>query len=356
MSNILDSINTGVIYGKDIEKLFSFAKEKKFAIPAINCIGTDSINAALEAASIYRSPIIIQFSHGGSSFIAGKKMNCNKGAILGAISGALHVHNISKEYKIPVILHTDHCSKNILPWIDELLKESEKRFFNFGKPLFSSHMIDLSSEPLEENIKISKKYLEKMKRLNIILEIELGCTGGEEDGIIGEKANDNKLYTNPKDVCYAYENLTKVGSNFIVAASFGNCHGVYNPGNVKLKPCILQLSQEYVSKKFRLNKNPLNLVFHGGSGSSYEDIKKSIEYGVIKMNIDTDTQWATWNGVLNFYKKNKNYLKSQLGNPEGKNKPNKKFYDPRNWISHAKNSMIIKLKSIFKLLNSINVL
>lgn len=345
-----------MIFGDKIKQLFTIAKTQGFAIPAINCIGTDSINASLEVASKLRSPVIIQFSYSGASFIAGKKINSAQGSILGAISGALHVHNVAKHYNIPVILHTDHCSKKMLPWIDSLIKEGEKNLKNTGKPLFSSHMIDLSLEPLKENIEISSQYLKKMHALNMMLEIELGCTGGEEDGINNQNLHRSKLYTKPEDVTYAYENLKKIGSNFIIAASFGNCHGVYRFGNIKLKPEILKLSQQYIAEKFGLDKYPLNFVFHGGSGSNISDIQLSIKYGVVKINIDTDTQWATWKGILNFYKKNKNYLHSQLGNPEGKDCPNKKFYDPRNWLRYAQISMMKKLEKIFYQLNAVNVL
>lgn len=356
MPNILKLIGSGVIFGDKIKQLFTIAKKQGFAIPAINCIGTDSINASLEVASKLRSPVIIQFSYSGSSFIAGKKINATKGSILGAISGALHVHNVAKDYNVPVILHTDHCSKKMLPWVDALIIEGEKTFKKTGKPLFSSHMVDLSLESLKENIDISSKYLKKIHKLNMILEIELGCTGGEEDGIDNQNLHHSKLYTTPEDVTYAYENLKKIGSNFIIAASFGNCHGVYRFGNIKLKPEILKLSQEHVSKKFNLQKYPLNFVFHGGSGSNISDIQLAIKYGVVKINIDTDAQWATWKGILDFYKENKKYLQTQLGNPKGKDCPNKKFYDPRNWLRCAQISMRDKLEEIFYQLNAVNVL
>ncbi|MDQ1237627.1 MAG: class II fructose-bisphosphate aldolase [Wigglesworthia glossinidia] len=356
MQNILKSIGSGVIFGNKIKQLFDIAKIKGFAIPAINCIGTDSINASLEAASKLRAPIIIQFSYSGSSFIAGKKINSIRGSVLGAISGALHVHNVAKDYNIPVILHTDHCSKKMLPWIDALIIEGKKHFQKTGIPLFSSHMIDLSAENLKENINISSMYLTNISPLNMMLEIELGCTGGEEDGINNQNLHRSKLYTKPEDVVYAYENLIKIGNNFIIAASFGNCHGVYRFGNIKLKPEILKFSQQCVAKKFGLPHNPLNLVFHGGSGSDIKDIKRAIKYGIVKINIDTDTQWATWKGILDFYKKNKNYLYTQLGNPEGSDSPNKKFYDPRNWLRCAQLSMIDKLEAIFYHLNSVNIL
>jgi len=292
--------------GKEALKLFKIAKKHHFAIPAVNCINTDSINVVLETAKIAKSPIIIQFSYGGSEFISGQGLKTNilhKKAILGALSGAKHVHIMAEHYKIPVILHTDHCSKNILPWIDELINIGFEHFLKYKKPLFTSHMIDLSNEKLEYNIKICSQYLKKIQKINMILEIELGCTGGEEDGIDNTEINKSLLYTQPHEVNYAYEILSLIGSEFIVAASFGNVHGVYKAGNVHLKPNILKKSQNYVSQKHNLPCNPLNFVFHGGSGSSVTDIKESIKYGVVKMNIDTDVQWATWKGILNFYAK-----------------------------------------------------
>ncbi|MGD6858683.1 MAG: class II fructose-bisphosphate aldolase [Enterobacteriaceae bacterium] len=349
-----NKIKFGVITGSDVKKIFNFAKRNSFAIPAINCLNTDTINATLEAASKFRSPIIIQFSIGGSSFMVGKGVNKKISPILGAISGAKYVHNISKFYDIPILLHTDHCFKNSLYWLDSLLEEDKKYFFITGKTLFSSHMIDLSKESLEDNIKISSNYLLKMKKFTITLEIELGCTGGEEDGVDNTNLNNSFLYTKPEDVAYAYEKLINLDDNFTIAASFGNVHGVYKPGNVKLIPKILKKSQEYISKKFNLPKNSLNLVFHGGSGSKKEDIKKSIKYGVVKINIDTDTQWAMHYGVLKYYNKYKNYLKSQIGNPEGKEKPNKRYYDPKMWIRSGQIYMIKYLKKIFKITNSIN--
>ncbi|MCR3754953.1 MAG: fructose-bisphosphate aldolase class II [Candidatus Westeberhardia cardiocondylae] len=358
-NKIIKNIPYGVITGKNVLKLFNIAKKHNFAIPAINCIGTDSINATLEAASKFRSPIIIQFSNKGSSFIAGNeitKNNNNISPIIGAISGAKHVHNVAKYYKIPIIIHTDHCNKKSLSWIDGLLSNNQKHFDNTGTPLFSSHMIDLSEETLKNNINISKKYLKKMHKLNIILEIELGCTGGEEDGIDNTKINKSKLYTQPKDIEYAYKQLSKISKNFIIAAAFGNVHGVYNNKNIKLIPKILKQSQEQISKKFKLPQKSLNFVFHGSSGSTKQEIQEAINYGVIKMNIDTDIQWATWKGILKYYKKNKYFLQKQLGNPEGKDKPNKNFYDPRSWIRYSQLSIIERLKIAFQETNSINKL
>lgn len=357
--NILKIIKPGVITGEEAEIIFTLAKKKKFAIPAVNCIGTDSINTVLETAARVKAPVIIQFSHGGACFIAGHKKRFpinEEQAIKGAISGAQHVHLMAKNYNVPVILHTDHCSKEILPWIDGLLEVGENYYKNKNQPLFTSHMIDLSKENLNENISICSKYFKKMKNINMMLEIELGCTGGEEDGIDNTKIDKKLLYTHPKDVNYAYEKLSKISKNFSIAASFGNIHGVYQAGNVNLQPIILKNSQEYVSIKHNLNKNPLNLVFHGGSGSNLKEIKESLEYGIVKMNLDTDMQWATWNGVLNFYKKNKEFLQNQLGNNTNQHQPNKKYYDPRSWIRESKKSMSERLERSFRELNAFNVL
>ncbi|XBC41664.1 MAG: class II fructose-bisphosphate aldolase [Buchnera aphidicola (Kaburagia rhusicola rhusicola)] len=359
MCNILSLINPGVINGCDALKIFEIAKKNCFAIPAINCIGTDSINIVLETAKKVNSPVIIQFSYGGSNFISGKGLktsSLHKKAILGAISGAQHVHLMAKYYEIPVILHTDHCNKTMLPWIDELIKKGEKYFKINKKPLFTSHMIDLSNEPLEFNLSQCKQYLKKMNNINMMLEMELGCTGGEEDGIDNTDIDNSLLYTKPTDVNAAYEYLSSISPCFTIAASFGNVHGVYKSGNVNLRPTILKESQNYVRKKHNLSYDPLNFVFHGGSGSSLKDIKTSIKYGVIKMNIDTDVQWAAWKGILKFYKKNHMYLQTQLGNPYGSDKPNKKYYDPRVWIRSSQSSVSNYLKKIFKILNSNNTL
>lgn len=357
--NILNIIKPGVITGNEARIIFKLAKKKKFAIPAVNCIGTDSINTVLETAARVQSPVIIQFSNGGAAFIAGYKerfLGNQEQAIQGCISGAQHVHLMAKYYKIPVILHTDHCAKKILPWIDGLLSIGEKYYKKHKKPLFTSHMIDLSQEDLKNNISICSKYLKRMQNINMMLEIELGCTGGEEDGVNNTKINKKLLYTQPKDVNYAYEKLHKISENFTIAAAFGNVHGVYQTGNVQLKPIILKNSQKYVSVKHNLKKNPLNLVFHGGSGSSLQEIQESIQYGIVKMNIDTDMQWATWNGVLNFYKRNKEFLQNQLGNKTDKNQPNKKYYDPRSWIRASQEFMSKRLEQSFKELNAYNIL
>ncbi len=355
---VSDVVKPGVVTGADMHNLFAVAKENKFALPAVNVISTDSINAVLEAAAKAKSAVIIQFSNGGAQFVAGKglKLPGQEASILGAISGARHIHLMAAHYGVPVIVHTDHAAKKLLPWIDGLLDAGEKHFAETGKPLFSSHMLDLSEEPLQENIEICAKYLARMTKLGMTLEIELGVTGGEEDGVDNTNADHSSLYTQPEDVAYAYEQLIKVSPNFTIAASFGNVHGVYSPGNVKLTPKILLNSQKHVSEKHRLPANSLNFVFHGGSGSSQDEIRESISYGVIKMNIDTDTQWAYWNGVREFYKKNEGYLQGQIGNPDGPEKPNKKFYDPRVWVRAGQVGMVERLQQAFSDLNATNTL
>lgn len=353
---IFDSVKPGVVTGDDVQKVFEIAKKNQFALPAVNVVGTDSVNAVLEAAKKVNSPVIIQFSNGGAAFYAGKGLsNQNEqAAIAGGISGAMHIHRVAEIYGVPVILHTDHAAKKLLPWIDGLLDAGEAFYKEHGKPLYSSHMLDLSEEPLHENIEICKKYLARMSKIGMTLEIELGITGGEEDGVDNSGVDSSKLYTQPQEVAYAYEELKKVSDRFTIAAAFGNVHGVYKPGNVKLQPIILKNSQDYIQKKFNTGPNPVNFVFHGGSGSSREEIREGISYGVIKMNIDTDTQWATWEGVLNFYKKNEGYLQGQIGNPEGEDKPNKKYYDPRKWLREAQVAMIKRLELAFEDLNNIN--
>ncbi|MBI9020530.1 MAG: class II fructose-bisphosphate aldolase [Verrucomicrobia bacterium] len=352
-SKIFDVVKPGVVTGDDVQAIFKIAKENLFALPAVNVVGSDSINGVLEAAAAVNSPVIIQFSNGGASFTAGKGCKEN-GAVLGAISGAKHVHTMAKAYGVPVILHTDHAAKKLLPWIDALLDASEANFKETGKPLFSSHMLDLSEETLEENVQTCAKYLERMSKIDMTLEIELGCTGGEEDGVDNSDMDESKLYTQPEDVGYAYETLMAISPRFTIAASFGNVHGVYKPGNVKLTPKILDNSQKYIQEKFNTAEKPVDFVFHGGSGSSPEEIKEAISYGVIKMNIDTDTQWATWEGILNFYKANEAYLQGQLGNPDGADKPNKKFYDPRVWLRKAQESMVARVKQAFADLNALD--
>lgn len=349
----------GVLTGNKVGELFAYAKEKGFAIPAVNVTGTDTVNAVLETAAAVNSPVIIQLSNGGAAFYAGKglKGEGQTAAILGGVSAAKHVNTVAEAYGVPVILHTDHAAKKLLPWIDGLLDASEKNFAETGKPLYSSHMLDLSEEPLEENLEICSKYLARMAKMGMTLEIELGITGGEEDGVDNSHVDSSKLYTQPEEVCQAYETLSKISPNFTIAASFGNVHGVYKPGNVVLNPKILDASQKYIHEKCKTAcDKPVNFVFHGGSGSTQQEIRESIGYGVIKMNLDTDMQWAFWNGIREFYIKNEGYLQSQLGNPEGADKPNKKFYDPRVWLRKGEEGVVARLKVAFEDLNAINTL
>lgn len=358
MSETTKRFAPGVVTGDGVSEIFRHANENNYALPAVNVVGTNSVNAVLETAKAVNSPVIIQFSNGGAIFYAGKSLsNANQqAAIAGGISGAMHVHQMAALYEIPVILHTDHCAKKLLPWIDGLLDAGERYFDQYGKPLYSSHMLDLSEEPIEENIEICAKYFERMAKLGMTLEIELGVTGGEEDGVDNSDVDSSKLYTQPEEVAFAYEELSKISPNFTIAAAFGNVHGVYKPGNVKLEPKILRNSQNYIKEKFGTGDLPVNFVFHGGSGSSREEIREAIEYGAIKMNIDTDMQWSTWEGVLNYYKAKEGYLQSQLGNPEGADSPNKKYYDPRVWLRKGEESMIARLKAAFEDLNCINQL
>ena len=353
---IKDTVAPGVVTGKDLQEIFRIAKQNNFAIPAVNVVGTNSVNAVMEAAKAVNSPVMIQFSNGGGVFYAGKALNNaeEKIAIAGTVSGAMHVHQMAEYYGIPVVLHTDHAAKKLLPWIDGLLDAGEKFYAANGKPLFSSHMLDLSEQPLHENIEICKRYLTRMSKMGMTLEIELGITGGEEDGVDNSSVENSLLYTQPEDVAYAYEELSKISKNFTIAASFGNVHGVYKPGNVKLEPIILHNSQAYIQKKYNTEENPVNFVFHGGSGSEPQQIKEAIGYGVIKMNIDTDTQWAYWEGIKNYYKKNEGYLQAQIGNPDGDDKPNKKYYDPRVWLREGEKTVVERLKVAFSDLNCID--
>ncbi|MDX2190471.1 MAG: class II fructose-bisphosphate aldolase [Bacteroidota bacterium] len=347
----------GVLYGDEMEALFNDAKANKFAMPAVNVVGTNSVNAVLETAAKVNSPVIIQFSNGGAQFFAGKGMPNDKlqANIVGAISGAKHVHEVAKYYGVSVVLHTDHAAKKWLPWIDGLIEAGENHKKMFGQPLFSSHMLDLSEEPLHENIEISASYFKKLNNLGMALEIELGVTGGEEDGVDNSDVENSKLYTQPTDVWESYKELSKTGKRFTVAASFGNVHGVYKPGNVELRPEILKNSQEYVRKQLGTSEEkPLYFVFHGGSGSDKAQIHETLGYGVIKMNIDTDMQWASWEGILKYYKSKEGYLQSQLGNPEGADSPNKKYYDPRVWLRKAEENFVLRLEEAFKDLNCIN--
>ncbi len=351
--SILDIMEAGVITGEDLQTVFKIAKQNSFAIPAVNVVGSSSINAALEAAAKANSPIIIQFSNGGGAFNAGKGISGDKAAIAGTIAGALHVHTLAEHYGVPVILHTDHAAKKLLPWIDALLDESETYFKINSKPLFSSHMLDLSEEPLEENIAICKEYLKRMSKIGMTLEIELGVTGGEEDGVDNTNVDNSLLYTQPSEVAYAYKELSEISPNFTIAASFGNVHGVYKPGNVVLTPSILDSSQKHIQKEFKTSEKPVNFVFHGGSGSLLSEIREAISYGVIKMNIDTDTQWAYWDGVRGYEAKYHDYLQGQIGNPEGEDKPNKNYYDPRKFLRAGEESMVARLLQAYEDLNCI---
>jgi len=356
-AKLMKHIEPGVITGDDVQEVFRIAKENQFAIPAVNIIGSHSANAVLEAARDINSPVILQFSNGGARFFAGKSLpNDNEqAAVAGAVAGAHHIHQMARAYGVRVILHTDHAAKKLLPWIDGLLDANEAYFSDHGKPLFSSHMLDLSEESLEDNIAISKKYFERMAKMGMTLEVELGVTGGEEDGVDHTDIDSSKLYTQPEEVAAMYEGLSDVSERFTIAAAFGNVHGVYKPGNVRLQPVILKNSQAHVQeKKFGTGHNPLSFVFHGGSGSTQEDIREAISYGVIKMNIDTDTQWAFWDGVKGFYEKNEGYLQSQIGNPEGADKPNKKYYDPRAWLRKGEEGLRDRLMLAFEDLNASN--
>ncbi len=346
----------GVLFGEELEALLKDAKDSGFALPAVNCIGTNSVNATLETAAKVNSPVIIQFSNGGAQFFAGKGMQNDKlqANIAGGVSAALHIHNVAKYYGVPVIIHTDHAAKKWLPWVSGLIDAGEQFFKEKGQPLYSSHMLDLSEEPIEENIGTSVEFFKRMKPLGMAIEIELGVTGGEEDGVDNSDVENDKLYTQPQHVAYAYTELGKVGSLFTVAAAFGNVHGVYKPGNVELRPEILRNSQEYIEKELKTGPKPVYFVFHGGSGSPQHQIREAIGYGAIKMNIDTDLQWSFWEGVGEYYRKNEGYLQGQLGNPDGDDKPNKKYYDPRVWLRKAEETFSKRLEVAFDDLNCID--
>ena len=352
------TIKPGIATGKEVQKIHQFAKEKGFALPAINVTGSNTINTVLETAAELNSPVIIQFSNGGAHFNAGKGLSNEnqKAAIAGGVAGAKHVRELAKVYGATVIMHTDHCAKKLLPWIDGLLDAGEEHFKLTGSPLYSSHMIDLSEEPIEENIEICKKYLERMSKIGMTLEIELGITGGEEDGVDNSGVDSSKLYTQPEEVAYAYEELMKVSDQFTIAAAFGNVHGVYKPGNVELTPIILKNSQEFVQKKYNTGNNPIDFVFHGGSGSTLEEIREAIGYGVIKMNIDTDLQFAFNEGIRDYMNNNVAYLKTQIGNPDGADLPNKKYYDPRKWLREGEVTFKKRLIQAFEDLNNVNTL
>lgn len=346
---------SGVLSGDEVTEVLNDAKVNGYALPAVNVISTNSVNAVLETARDLNSPVVIQFSNGGGAFYAGKGLD-NKNqeaAVLGSVSGAQHVHLMAKAYGVPVIMHTDHCAKNLLPWMDGMIQHGMEHFERTGRSLFSSHMLDFSEEPLHENIELSVEYFKKMSQMGVTLEIELGVTGGEEDGVDNSDVDSSKLYTQPEEVAYAYEHMNAVSNRFTVAAAFGNVHGVYKPGNVKLSPIILNNSQEYIQKKFNTEAKPVNFVFHGGSGSSREEIREAISYGAVKMNIDTDMQWAYTVGIRNYMSGKSAYLQNQIGNPEGEDKPNKKFYDPRVWLREGEKEFVARLKQAFEDLNAV---
>jgi len=355
---MIATINGGVISGDAVQEVFKLAKDKKFALPAVNVTSSSTVNTVMETAKEVNGPVIIQFSNGGAHFNAGKGLSNEnqQAAIAGGVAGAKHIHTLAKLYNIPVILHTDHCAKKLLPWIDGLLDAGEQFYKENGVPLYSSHMIDLSEEPIEENIEICKKYLERMSKIGMTLEIELGITGGEEDGVDNSDVDNSLLYTQPEEVAFAYEELSKISSKFTIAAAFGNVHGVYKPGNVKLTPKILKNSQDYIQEKYNTGENPVDFVFHGGSGSTLEEIREAISYGVIKMNIDTDLQYAYTEGARDYMKEKNAYLQSQIGNPDGDDKPNKKYYDPRVWMRESELTFKARLKRSFEDLNNINTL
>ena len=358
MSAVTTTIAPGVITGDQVQELFALAKANQFALPAVNVTGSNTINATLETAKEVNAPVIIQFSNGGAAFVAGKGLSNEnqRAAIAGAVSGAHHVRQLAELYGVRVILHTDHAAKKLLPWVDGMLAAGEEFYRSHGEPLFSSHMLDLSEEPLAENIETCKRYLERMSKIGMTLEFELGVTGGEEDGVDNSGVESARLYTQPEEVAYAYQELMKVSDKFTVAAAFGNVHGVYAPGNVQLRPIILQNSQKYIQEKLGTGEKPINFVVHGGSGSNPADIQAAISYGVIKMNIDTDLQWALWDGIRGYYQDKEGYLQSQIGNPEGPEKPNKKYYDPRIWLRKDEESVKVRLKQAFEELNNVNTL
>ena len=346
----------GVLTSDLVQEVFEDAKKNQYALPAVNVTNTSTVNSVLEAAAEVNSPVIIQFSAGGCQFFSGKGLS-NKNqlaAIAGGVSGAKHVHEMAKLYGASVILHTDHCARKLLPWVDGLLDAGEKHFKSHGIPLYSSHMIDLSDEPIKDNIETCKQYLQRMSKIGMTLEIELGVTGGEEDGVDNTNIDSSKLYTQPEEVAYAYEELMKISDKFTIAAAFGNVHGVYRPGNVKLTPIILDNSQKFVQSKFNTVEKPINFVFHGGSGSSFDEIREAISYGAIKMNIDTDLQWGFTTGIRDYFDEYGAYVKTQIGNPDGDDVPNKKYYDPRKWIREGELTFKKRLIKSFEDLNNIN--
>lgn len=348
----------GVITGSEVQEVFALAKAQGFALPAANCIGSSSMNAVMETAARLSAPVIIQFSHSGGAFIAGMgiPVEGSRASVLGSLAGADHVNRLAAHYGARVILHTDHCAKTLLPWVDGLLEAGEAHFRATGRPLFSSHMLDLSEEPLEANVELCKRYLERMAAIDMTLEMELGITGGEEDGVDNSTADERDLYTKPEEVAFVYEQLMQVSDRFTIAAAFGNVHGVYTPGNVKLKPSILRDSQEHIQARFGTGERPVDFVFHGGSGSSPAEIAEAISYGVVKMNIDTDLQWAFWDGVRAYEAEHHDHLQGQIGNPTGVDRPNKKQYDPRVWLRAGEESFGARLEQAFVELNNVGTL
>lgn len=359
MTELRNDFPAGVLTGDAVSEIFALAKHERFALPAANCIGSNSMNAVLETAGKVNSPVIIQFSTSGAAFVGGKgvPVDSARASILGSVAGAKHVRTMAEAYGARVILHTDHCPRGKLDWIAGLLDEGEQHFEAFGEPLFSSHMLDLSEDPIEQNLDTCVEYLQRMAPIGMTLEIELGITGGEEDGVDNTDADESDLYSKPEEVAYAYERLMEVSPNFTIAAAFGNVHGVYKPGNVKLTPTILRDAQTHVHETFSTDSaKPINFVFHGGSGSTAGEIEEAISYGVVKMNIDTDLQWAFWDGVRDYDASNHGYLQTQLGNPDGPDLPNKKFYDPRAWLRAGEASFIERLTQAFAELNNVGTL
>jgi len=344
---VLDIVPAGVLTGDNVRKLFDYAKENKFAIPAINVTSTSTANAVLEAARDSKSPIIIQVSQGGRAYFAGKGLANDKqqASIIGAVAAAHHVRLVAKAYGVPVVMHSDHCAEKLLPWFDGMLEADEEYYKQDQEPLFSSHMLDLSEEPKEQNIATCAKYFKRMAAIGQWLEMEIGITGGEEDGVDNTGADNASLYTQPEDVADVHKALSAISPNFSIAAAFGNVHGVYKPGNVKLLPDLLGKHQAFVKDHFDVKSDkPLYLVFHGGSGSSKDEILTAVNYGVIKMNVDTDTQFAYLAGIRDFITKKKDYLQTQVGNPEGADKPNKKYYDPRVWVREGEKTLSERVK------------
>ncbi len=346
-------VKPGVLTGNQLQEVFEYCKSVPCALPAVNVVGSNTINAALQSAREAGAPIIIQFSNGGGQFNAGKFLDNTdqKAAVAGSVAGAHHIRLLAEHYGVPVILHTDHCARKVIKWVDGLLDAGEEYFKAHGEPLYSSHMLDLSEETLEENLETSLAYLERMAKIKMTLEIELGVTGGEEDGVDNSDVDSSRLYTQPEEVLAAYDKLNGVGT-FTVAAAFGNTHGVYKPGNVKLRPEILKNSQERIKADRKTGEKPLDLVFHGGSGSTVEEIKEAVSYGVVKMNIDTDTQWAFTSPIKEYMDKYDAYLHAQIGNPEGPDQPNKKRIDPRAWLHEGEKGMVTRLKEAFDNLGS----